>query len=346
MNNINIINDSLYNKCEDVRKKVLRRFCAFDGIGADLTNCESYDEALEAAGLDYTAKKEKLFLENGTEIEGNFAVMKSDDPTKFLGIVGNQYTCVANRDAFSVAEELYKEGYMRYETGGPVLAARDKVDYSQAVLILRGDDFDVAGEPFNQFTILRNSFDGSTGVNFQVICQRVWCQNMATRYLGGKKNQLRINIQHSRTAEERISRANTLVVKRNQEIALIQKEAEAFIGTKFTRAQFEQTIVPTILKEMKLVENDKERQRGHEHVEKVVSQIISAYDAEDVQNWNGTAYKVILALQDFETHMTPMKDTSNKSVYLNRVSKGMLLTTAAAQVIASLNSFDMRKFQN
>ena len=149
MNNINIINDSLYNKCKDVRKKVLRRFCAFDGIGADLTNCESYDEALEAAGLDYTAKKEKLFLENGTEIEGNFAVMKSDDPTKFLGIVGNQYTCVANRDAFSVAEELYKEGYMRYETGGPVLAARDKVDYSQAVLILRGDDFDVAGEPLN-----------------------------------------------------------------------------------------------------------------------------------------------------------------------------------------------------
>lgn len=359
MKNINIEQNSLYNKSKKVRNKVLRRFSAFEGTGSDLTACTSYDDALRLAGLTYTAEKQPVFLgqkvgeeTNYLEIKDQFACVKIDEnPVEgkvpaVLGIVGKQYQCVSNRDAFSVAEELFEEDIARFEVGGAVIGAQKKTDYSQTFLVMRGDDFNVADEPFNSFTILRNSFDGSTGVNFQVVCQRVWCENMATRYLGGKKNQLRVNIQHSSSALERIEQAKKIVMKRNEDILMVQREAEAFIGTKYTRAQFEKNVLPLILKEMKLVEEGKDRQRGQERIENVVQLALSAYDAEDTQNFNGTAYKVILAISDLETHMPALKDTNNPSLYIGRVAKGMLLTSAVANMIASQANFDMRRFQN
>lgn len=360
MKQINIEKSSLYNSSAKVRGKVLARFSAFNGAGHDLTTCETYDDALRGAGIDYTATKKPIYLahqrdgEDETyfgEIPDSFACVKEDeepiegaDPI-VLGIVGKQYECVSNRDAFSVAEELVEEGLARYEVGGSVIGAQEKKDYSRTFLVLRGDDFKVAEEPFNQFTILRNSFDGSTGVNFQVVCQRVWCENMATRYLGGKKNQLRINIQHSKNAIERIEQARQIIMKRNEDILMVQKEAEAFIGTHYTRAQFEKNVLPLLLKEMKLVEDGKERERGQERIERVVQLALSAYDAEDTSNWNGTAYKVILAIQDLETHMPALKDTKNPSLYMGRLEKGMLWTTAVANMIAEQANFDMRQFR-
>lgn len=351
MRSINIESGSLFNKSAKVHEKVLKRFSAFNGVGNDLTACETYDEALAQCDIDYTAEKKPIYLKNGFEIKDSFACVKKDaeeqggDPV-VLGIVGSQYECVSNRDAFSVAEELVEEGLARYEVGGATFGAQDKKDYSRTFLVLRGDDFKVADEPFNQFTIFRNSFDGSTGVNFQVVCQRVWCENMATRYLGGKKNQLRINIQHSKSAIERIEQARQIIMKRNEDIKFVQREAEAFIGTHYTRAQFEKNILPLILTEMKLVDKDKERQRGQDRIEHICQLALSAYDAEDTQNWNGTAYKVILAIQDLETHMPALKDTKNRSIYMGRVEKGMLLTGAVAQYIASQANFDMSKFRS
>ena len=345
MTNINIINDSLYNSNQKVHDKVLKRFSVFDGLGLDLTEYDDYDKALWAAGLDYTAEKRDLFLESGQKLDNNFAVVKSDEPERVLGVVGKQYECVGNREAFSVAEELVAEGYARYEMGGPCLGAKDRVDYSKTFLVMRGDDFKVGDEPYNVFTVLNNSFDGSSGVNFQVLCQRVWCQNMATRYLAGKKNQLRINIQHSKTAEERIKRANEIVVKQQETIKMIQREAEAFISTPFTKAQFQKEIVPLILKQQKLVVDGQERQRGNERVEQVIQNLCEAYMADDAANWDNTAYRVILAISDWESHSSPLKDTGNRAIYYNRVAKGMAATCAVAQYIANRANFDMRKFQ-
>ena len=357
MTNIITLKDSLYNNNKQVHDKVLKRFSVFDGLGLDLTEYEDYKKVLWASGLDYTAEKRNIFLgekaeENAKEetvlgrmVPDNFAVVKSDDPTKILGVVGKQYTCVSNEDAFSVAEELYKEGYARYEMGGPCLGAKDKIDYSRTFLVMRGDDFKVGDDPYNSFTVLNNSFDGSTGVNFQVLCQRVWCLNMATRYLAGKKNQLRINIQHSKTANDRIKEANKIVIKQQEVIRMIQKEAEAFMGVTFSKHRFEKEIIPLILKQQRLVIEGQERQRGNERVEQVIANICEAYMADDTQNYNNTAYKVILAISDWETHASPLKDTGNRAIYYNRIAKGMLATTVVAQYIASQAGFDMKKFQ-
>lgn len=341
MNNIIINEDrhgSIYNGASaKVKGKMMRRFSAFDGTGKDLTTCETYDEALLTSGLDYGATKEKLYLADGTEVPNHYAFTKSDDSSIILGINGEQYTSVDNRSAFDVADEIVQEGYARYEVGGPSLGARNTVDYAKSFLVLRGDDFEIGDDNYQSFIVFRNSFDGSSGVSYQVLCQRLVCLNMLTRYLNGKKSQLSINIQHSKTAEDRIRLARDIVKKRIDDIEVIKAEAQAFIGTKMTKAEFQKEIIPLILKAMKLVKEDseEERKRGAGNIEQTIYRLCQAYEMDDVQNYENSAYRTILALSDFETHAEALRDTQNQHLYLNRALKGMVLTATVAQYIAA-----------
>ena len=188
---------------------------------------------------------------------------------------------------------------------------------------------------FNSFVVFNNSFDGSTGVQYQVVCQRVVCLNGMVRYLGGKQSQIKINIQHSKSANDRVKAARKIIMKREEDIEVIKREAHAFRGAKITRAQFENEIVPLIIRKKGLVEVEKDRERGHERVQKVVDELMQAYNADDVQNYASSAYRIILAVSDYESHSAPLRDTGNGHIYMNRILKGMEITTAVAQYIAS-----------
>ena len=62
---------------------------------------------------------------------------------------------------------------------------------------------------------------------------------------------------------------------------------------------------------------------------------MQAYNADDVQNYASSAYRIILAVSDYESHSAPLRDTGNGHIYMNRILKGMEITTAVAQYIAS-----------
>lgn len=331
---------NFYDTNAATRNTILRRFSMFDGVGLDLGGCDTFDEALKSAGLDYTGKCMEMNLSGyDLTIPDHYAVVKVNDETEepdetpvVLGIVGNQYRPVSNRSAFEVAEEIVNEGNAKYEVGGPSRGNKNINDFGRSFLVLRGDDFEIGDDTFNSFMLFRNSFDGSSGVQYSVICQRVVCMNGMVRFLGGRKNQLFINIQHSESALDRIRIANEVIRKRVSDIELIRKEAEKFNSLGMTRADFEKKVVPFVLGEMKLVEKDKERERGKDRIERVVGQLMQAYNADDVQNYN-SAYRAILALSDYETHAAPLRDLGNGQVYLNRITKGMVLTTAVANFV-------------
>ena len=139
-NTIKIL-DSKYNETKG-KNIVLRRFSMFDGVGHDLRECETYDEALWGAGIDYTGEKKLMFLEDGRTVENNYCVCKSDDG-KQLGVVGKDYRCISNRDAFSIANDIVLSGDARFEVGGAMIGAKNKMDYAKTFMVLRSDDFEI-----------------------------------------------------------------------------------------------------------------------------------------------------------------------------------------------------------
>ena len=327
---------------EKGKEKVLKRFSMFDGTGVDLTRCDSYEEAMTTAGLNYTGQKQKMYLEDGSIVSNNFCVVKSDDPTIQLGVVGKDYAPVGNNEAFEIAEELFNRGDMRFEAGGPALGSKRATDYSRSFLVMRGDDIrlgsDDMSEVFNSFLVFRNSFSGQTGIQYRVILQRLVCLNGMTRYLGDKKSQLFINIQHSKSAIDKIKIANEALRNRENEIKAIQAEVEAFSLTHFTKAEFDREIIPMVLKTLKLKPLETPREElsvaDEERRDLTIQRLWNAYQADDVAAYNNTAYKVILAMSDIDTHMSPFRDTQNPSLYMNRVLQGMVLTTGVAKYIA------------
>lgn len=321
-----------YDTNRDTRNTILRRFSMFDGVGLDLREANSYDDALTSAGLDYSAEKRPMYIDNGVLVPNAFASVKTDTD-EVLGVVGNQYIPVSNRDAFAISEEIVNQGWGNYEVGGPAYGNKNTLNYSKSFLVVRGDDFEVGDDLFNSFVVFNNSFDGTSGVTYRIICQRVVCMNGMVRFLGGKKSQLQINIQHSKTAQDKIESAKLIMMDKLSEIEHIKREAEMFKSAGLTRAEFEKEIIPIVLKEKKLVENEKDRERGAERVDRVVSQLIQAYNADDVQNYENNAYRAILAISDFETHAAPLRDCGNSQIYMNNITKGMVLTTAVAKYL-------------
>ena len=335
---------------EKGREKVLKRFSMFDGTGVDLTTCNSYEEAMATANLDYTGEKRKLFLEDGTEVKNSFCVVKSDDPTVQLGVVGKDYAAVHNREAFSIAEQLFNMGEMRFEVGGPSIGAKRTTDYSKSFLVMRGDDIKVEAvdteEVFNPFVVFNNSFNGSSGVQYRVLLQRLVCLNGMTRYLGDKKNQLFITVQHSRGAIDKIKIAHEALLNRQEEIRAIKAEIEAFANTPFTKAEFDKEIIPRVIKMMKLkpLEADPETVTAAdlEKRDLTIQRLWNAYHAQDTENYNNTVYKVALAMSDFETHVDPLRDTQNPSLYMNRCLQGFVLTTGVMKYIAETRGIKVK----
>ena len=316
------------------RDKVLKRFSVFNGAGVNLRGVETLDDALDKARINYGAVKSPIFLQDGTEIKDHYCVTKSDDNTP-LGVVGKDYNPIHNRDAFEIAGELVDNFGFQYEAGGASRGSHCVVDDAKTFLVLRGDDVRIGegdGDVFNTFAVFRNSFDGSSGIQYRFVMQRLVCMNGMTRYLGGKKSQLWINVQHSNSMADKLMIANEAMRNYAHDVDAIKAEANAFMNTHLTRKEFENEIIPMLLSTMKLnVEDEKESNQAK--ITNVVQKALSAYDAEDTAAYNGTAYKAILAMTDFESHMEPMRDTQNPSIYMNRTLNGMVWTTAIANYL-------------
>ena len=326
------------NNNDKARAILLKRFSPMDGIGQDLRGITSYEEAMSKAKLDYTVEKKPLFLENGKRLENNYANVIAETDS-VLSVMGKDYTILNNMEAFRVAEDIVSKGEGTYETGGPSIGAKKTIDYGKSFLIVRHDDFQIFDDSYNSFTIFNNSFDGSSGFQAYFANLRLCCMNGVVRYFANmsKKVLPKFYIQHSKNAEQRLKVVGDMLQKQRDYLACIAKEAEILATTKFSKSEFQKEIIPMVLKEMKLIKENKEeneeRQRGQGRIEETILRLTSAYEASDVQNFNNTAYKVLLTMADFESHNEPFRNTNNPQIYFNRLLQGMVLTNVAVNHI-------------
>jgi hypothetical protein len=74
------------------------------------------EEAIVAAGLDYEVKLTAMQTEGGTPVSNRKAVVRTDT-NDVLGIVGNGYVPVQNRQSFGFLDAVVAEGGLRYQHG-------------------------------------------------------------------------------------------------------------------------------------------------------------------------------------------------------------------------------------
>lgn len=189
---------------------------AWHGLGKIVTEYPTSEEAIKFAGLDYEVIKAPLFTQGrgisvGTDGEitpdnillpNNFATLRTDTNIA-LGVVGNDYHIIQNRDAFSFFDSIVgKGGKIRYETAG-ALGNGERIFITaklpEPIRVGNGDDIT---EKYLFFTTSHDG-SGSTTVAFTPI--RIVCQNTLNAALRNMSNVVRI--KHTSGANQRLDDA-------------------------------------------------------------------------------------------------------------------------------------------
>jgi phage/plasmid-like protein (TIGR03299 family) len=165
---------------------------AWHNLGQIITDYPTSAEAIIHAGLNYTVEKRPLFTydtENNTgdpetdiiipEIEvPDFYATIRNDTEQVLGVVGNDYEVVQNRDAFTFFDAIVGGGEgILYETAG-ALGNGERV-----FITAKLPDYIKVGrkDMIEQYLFLTTSHDGLGSITAAFTPIRIVCNNSATR---------------------------------------------------------------------------------------------------------------------------------------------------------------------
>lgn len=164
------------------------------------------EEALEAAGLDYNVELQELTTPHVT-CDSHKAVVRTDTQA-VLGVVGNNYEPLQNKDAFRFFDALVKDKTALYETAGALKGGR------QIWLLakINGQIDIVKNDPLNKYFLLTNRHDGLGSVAGRVTPIRVVCDNTLTAAMG-KNVKEEIRIVHRGNVADRLEFAGELLAK-------------------------------------------------------------------------------------------------------------------------------------
>ena len=68
----------------------------------------------------------------------------------------------------------------------------------------------------------------------------------------------------------------------------------------------------------------------------MIEDLQTAYQAPDLQKFEGTAWQAINAVADYDSHRIPSRDTGNNEDQFNRILYGMAVLQMAYQIIARM----------
>lgn len=289
----------------------------FDGAGNSVTGCVNANDALIAGGLNYTVEKQPLITGKGIIVPDKYATVRTDT-NKVLGVVGKNYTIVQNEEGFAFIEDIIKEG-AQYECAGTY------DDGKGSWICARTEPIKILDDSFDPYILFTNSFDGTGSIKAMFTPIRTFCSNCFINAERQASNK--ITIRHFKDAKDRLYIAKDTLLANSNYLNYIKSFSETMAVTTFTKSNFEDLcniLVPVDREASEAVKARAEESRNA---------LMVAYNQDDLQNFNDTAYKALMAVSDFESHKEPARNTNNPSIYLKRVLSGMILLNTTIKYI-------------
>jgi len=177
------------------------------GLGTRVHRALTAEEALVEAKLNYKVVSGQLVYNDGNNnviIHDKRANYRTDTG-QYLGTVGNRYSILQNKDAFSFFDELISRDEAVYHTAGVL-------NNGSTVWILAKMPEDIIGadgEKIKDYILLSNSHNGSSMVQALITPIRVVCNNTLNFAIEGAQNK--ISIRHSGDITSKVKNAHTLL---------------------------------------------------------------------------------------------------------------------------------------
>jgi phage/plasmid-like protein (TIGR03299 family) len=170
---------------------------AWHGLGQYVEEAMTAEQAIELGGLDYTVVKKPIQVCGGVKIPDMFATVRTDINVP-LGIVGDKYEIIQNREAFSFFDTIIESGEAIYQTAG-ALGKGEKIFITAKLpkdIIVNGE------EQINNYLLLTSGHDGRSSIQCGFTSIRVVCNNTLTAALKGLQNK--VTVLHYQNAKEKL----------------------------------------------------------------------------------------------------------------------------------------------
>lgn len=193
---------------------------AWHNLGQIVDRYPTSAEAIQFAGLDYIVEKRPLFTYDTANhisdpktdiiipeitVPNYFATVRSDTE-QILGVVGNDYEVVQNRDAFTFFDAIVGGGEgILYETAG-ALGNGERIFITAKLpgYIRVGND-----DVIEKYIFLTTSHDGFGSIIAAFTPIRVVCNNTLHAALSNMTNS--VKIRHTQSAKDRLLQANQIM---------------------------------------------------------------------------------------------------------------------------------------
>lgn len=247
------------------------------------------EEAIVAAGLDWTVSTQSLYLADGTKAPTN-AVVRSDN-NKILGTVGDTYKPLQNKDAFKFFDGFINSGQAAFETAGALregkriwVLAKIKSDLDR----IKGDDV------LERYVLLSNSHDGTTAVRAGFTPVRVVCQNTLTMAHNSASSKL-IRVRHGQSVNENLDRVAEIMNLANREFEATLEQYRFLANREINSDDLEKFIKVVMVGEKKIKDNPEAGKR-------VLNKIIPLFEkgrGNDMREIKGTYWAAYNAVSEY-----------------------------------------------
>jgi len=228
---------------------------AWHGLGRifDADGSEAPDSmtALRLAHLDWTVRKvracydvRELSMEAGADPfpcweDGEARTVRSapdrfltvrTDTGDVLGSVGNDYSIVQNREAFSFLDGLLEDGQLRYESAFALAGGR------RVCLLARmpGIEKVADGDVMLSYLLLRTAHDGTSSLVLTPTKIRVVCANTEAYAIGQARSAgTMISLRHSGDMSAKLRQAGALLAQYNQEFTGYVESARLLVDRRY-----------------------------------------------------------------------------------------------------------------
>lgn len=320
--NERFINNGLYANYD--AKKVAKVLEAVDNSerkawyetqGVTLDNVTSLDVALKLSGLDFEVEKKPVYFNSTfgmtneagknlppkfTKIEGQFTTVRTDTMQPF-GVVTDAYEILQNRDAFDFLDSLVVEG-AKFETAGFF-----KKNGAASYITMSTEPMTILGDEFDPFMMISNGHDGGSAVKVCLTAIRAVCRNTAVLAL--KKASNLVTVQHSKKMYDKLLVAKEVLLANSKYMEELKIVAEELAVKPFSEEAFE-----ALAYKLYPIEEEKSEIIQIRNLAQI-EHLLRAYNQDDLQNFNNTAWKALQAVSDVNSH--PLRFRETKKIAAN-----------------------------
>lgn len=282
-------------------------------LGTYVDKAMTAEEALELANLNWDVRLVPLMTVEWTNVPARVAVVRdTEQGAEVLGLVGEGYTPIQNREAFTVCDDLVQaSGEAHYETAGMLRAPMTKpvapgapsvpgIGGSVFITLSRPDlvlDASGRADTHARYLLCVNGFDGSKAFTLKMTNVRVVCKN--TQELALKRAGNQFKVAHTRNVLARMGQAREALglVQNFDETFMAQAEALLRAEASIEGKAFSQ-VMDAAFGGIKADASDLQKRRHAERLENLQTIALAPHN-ENIRGTLWGAYNVVTEYLDW-----------------------------------------------